>query len=143
MTYDYFVAGRTRNKAAVQTVSEKLQAASYQVYCFLDNEYVSEAFSFEKSSDPEAAMQRFEAVEDWRNNETFQKIFKEDMDALKASEKFVIVFPAGLSAHMEVGAAYGLGKQCYSIGEFEKPESLYLMLDGCYSSVEEFVENMK
>lgn len=143
MTYDFFISGRTRNKDKILDITAKLRAAGYSVHCFLDNEYKGDTFTFTKSSDPETAMQQFEAVKDWRTDETFHEVFTQDMDALKASEKLIIVFPAGLSAHMELGAAYGMAKPCYSIGAFEKPESLYLMLDGCYSSAEEFLENMK
>jgi hypothetical protein len=143
MTYDYFIAGRTRNREQILHVAEVLRAAGKSVYCFLDQEYVSDKFSFSKDTDPEETMKAYEAVQDWRNDPVFQKIYKTDMDGLKASKNFLVVFPAGLSAHMELGAAFGMGKPCYSIGEFEKPESLYLMLDSNFTTVEEFLEGRR
>lgn len=141
MTYDYFLAGRTRNRTQILDIAAKIRASGKTVYCFLDNEYTGNDFSVSPDVDPEVNMQQFEAVKDWRNDATFHEIFQTDMEGLCDSEKFIVVLPAGLSAHMEIGAAYGMGKICYSIGEFEKPESLYLMLDTCYKTVEEFLEN--
>lgn len=139
MTYEYFVAGRTRNKVEILDIVRQLREAGKSVYCFLDNEYEDENLSF-KDGDTELEMKKFESVENWRENETFKKIFTQDMEALRNSDKLMIVFPAGLSAHMEIGAAYGMGKPCYSIGEFEKPESLYLMLSASYDTVDQFLE---
>lgn len=140
MKYDYFVAGRARNRDQIFEVTKELRAADKKVYCFIDNTYLSDKFNFKPDMDPEESMKQFEAVDDWRSDKTFQEIFKADMDALRESEKFIVVFPAGLSAHMEIGVAYGMGKPCYSIGEFEKPESLYLMLEKDFSTVRALLE---
>jgi len=61
------------------------------------------------------------------------------MKALKDSDALVLVFPAGLSAHMELGAAYGMGKKCYGLGAPEKPETLYKMFDGLFQTTTELV----
>jgi hypothetical protein len=141
MKYDYFVAGRTRNKAAILEVVAEIRAAGKTAYCFIENAYDADGITFDPSiENSDAEMKAFEEIDDWQNNPTLQKIFDDDMNALKESENFVIVFPAGLSAHMELGAAYGLGKRCYAIGDQEKVESLYLMLDRIYESAEELVQ---
>jgi hypothetical protein len=62
------------------------------------------------------------------------------MQAQRDSEAFILVFPAGLAAHMELGAAYGMDKKCYAIGSPEKPETLYLMLDGIYDTADAFLD---
>ena len=37
----------------------------------------------------------------------------------------MLVLPAGKSGHIEAGVAYGLGKKCYAIGEYDATDSLY------------------
>jgi hypothetical protein len=141
MKYDYFIAGRTRNRDEIAKVLAEIRAAGKTAYCFLENAYDADGITFDPNTDnSEAEMKAFEELDDWQNNPTFQKIFEDDMNALKDSENFVIVFPAGLSAHMELGVAYGLGKKCYAIGKQEKVETLYLMLDRVYETASELVQ---
>ena len=142
MKYDYFVAGRTRDRDQILELVNRLRQAGKKVYCFLGNAYESEEFSFSNDIDPEISMQQFESVRNWRTDKEFQKIFKADMDGIRESSEFIVVFPAGLSAHMEIGAAYGMGKKCYSIGKFEKPESLYLMIDKDFATADDFMEKI-
>lgn len=128
--YDYFIAGRTRNRDAIKDVLAQIRARGRTAYCFIENKYDSDGITFDPESDAaEQEMAAFESLADWQTNPTFREIFEDDMDALRNAETFIIVLPAGLSAHMELGVAYGLGKKCYAIGIPEKPESLYLMLD--------------
>lgn len=145
MKYDYFLAGRWRNHKAIRQIAEKLRKAGKTVYCFAENEYDSDGITFKNDplADGEAMISTTEKLEDWQTNPTFQKIFKTDMEALRDSGSLILVLPAGLAAHMELGVAYGMGKKCYSIGKFEKPETLYLMIDGMYTTVEEFLETEK
>jgi len=141
MNYDYFIAGRTRNRKAIQAVLKQIRDEGKTAYCFIENKYDGDGIHFDPDSPrPEAEMAAFEALADWQTNPTFRKIYEDDMNALKNSDKFVIIFPAGLSAHMELGAAYGLGKKCYAVGEAEKPESLYLMLDEIFPDTATLLE---
>lgn len=139
--YDYFISGRWRNRQNVLGVAEKLRTQDKSVYCFAENEYDAHGIKFDSNpeADEERAMAEFEALSDWQTNPTFRQIFEDDMNALKDSEEFVLVLPAGLSAHMELGVAYGLGKKCYGIGSPEKAETLYLMFDEIYADVEAFI----
>jgi hypothetical protein len=141
-TYDYFIAGRTRNRAAIKQVLEAVRQSGKTAYCFIEHEYDSDGIRFDASGtgDAEAEMRTFEQITDWQTNPTFRKIFENDMQALRDSDALLLVFPAGLSAHMELGAAYGMGKKCYAIGAPEKPETLYMMFDGIFSNVEEFID---
>jgi len=139
--YDYFIGGRWRNHKAIEHVMESVRGAGKTAYCFIENTYDSDGISIDESSDVEASMQGLEALADWRTNPTFRQIFDNDMNGIRESEEFIIVFPAGKSAHMELGAAYGMGKKCYGIGEIEKNETLYLMMDEIYPDVEAFVKD--
>jgi hypothetical protein len=136
--YDFIVIGRWRNHEKVNKVRDVLRAAGKTVYCFTDNAYDGDDIKIETHKDvnADAMMQQLESVEDWRSNPTFRKIFETDMQGLRDAQALVLVFPAGLSAHMELGAAYGMGKPCYAVGEPEKNETLYLMFDKMFADVE-------
>lgn len=142
MKYDYFIAGRWRNHEAIREVLQKVRNSGKSAYCFIDNEYEGDGIKFKKKpADIELLMQAAETVEDWRVNPTFRQIYDNDMTALKNSEVFLMVLPAGLSAHMELGVAFGLGKKCYAIGQPEKTETLYLMFEELFPDVEQFIES--
>ncbi len=140
MKYDYFVGGRWRSHEQVRHVLESIRATGKTAYCFIDNEYDSDGIKFEKSpEDIEGLMKNIETIDDWQTNPTFREIFENDMDGIRQAEETIIIFPAGLSAHMELGAAYGMGKKCYGIGKPEKHETLYLMFDEIFPTIEDFV----
>lgn len=145
MKYDYFVAGRWRNHTAIREVTEKLRQAGKKVYCFIESEYDAHGIKFENNpdADAEAMIAATEHLEDWQTNPTFRQIFETDMQAERESEAFTLVFPAGLAAHMEFGAAYGMGKKCYGIGEPEKAETLYLMFDDIFPDVDTFLTSLR
>ena len=42
------------------------------------------------------------------------------------------------AAHIEAGVAYGMGKKCYAIGEYEATDSLYNIFEEIFSD-----ENIK
>lgn len=88
-------------------------------------------------------MHDFENISDWRTNPEVKKVFDVDMDALKASAHVVLLLPAGKSAHIEAGVAYGLGKKLSVIGEQKEAESLYLIFGSFYESIDAFVSSIK
>ena len=55
----------------------------------------------------------------------------------KKANKFLLVLPAGRSGHIEAGIAYGMGKKCYAIGEYDATESLYNIYDNIFEDEEE------
>ena len=60
----------------------------------------------------------------------------------KSSRNLLLVLPAGKAAHIEAGIAYGLGKKCYAIGEYEATDTLYNIFDEIFpnlSTLEEFL----
>ena len=65
-----------------------------------------------------------------------RKIFDIDITAERQSDNFILVLPAGISGHVEAGAAYGMGKKCYAVGKPEKTETLYLIFDEIFPDVE-------
>jgi hypothetical protein len=135
--YDFFVSGRWRNKANVLDLTYKIRSKGYKVYCFLEAEHSKERFN----NDPEEDMKNFEKL-DWHNDPYVKNIFHNDMEAEKQSKIFVMLLPAGKSCHIEAGAAYGMGKQCILIGEQKEAESLYLIFNDTYSSIEEFLNTI-
>jgi hypothetical protein len=139
--YDYFVAGRWRNRDAINDVTRQLRASGKTVHCFTENSYEGDGIKFDPSpdADPETMIASSEHVEDWQTNPTFRKIFETDMQAERDADAFILVLPAGLAAHMELGAAYGMGKPCYGIGTLEKTETLYLMFKDVYPDVRSFI----
>jgi hypothetical protein len=142
MKYDYFVAGRWRNHEAIRKIVDEIRTAGKKAYCFIDNEYDAHGVKFggAASADAERMMRESEALKDWKSNPTFKEVFETDMQAERDANEFILVFPAGLAAHMEFGAAYGMGKKCYGIGEIEKTETLYLMFDEIYPDVTAFLD---
>ena len=71
------------------------------------------------------------------------KIFKEDLDNEKASRNLLLVLPAGKSGHIESGIAYGMGKKCYAIGEFDATDSLYNIFENIFADEKELEEFLK
>ncbi|MEE3344269.1 MAG: hypothetical protein VZS44_09285 [Bacilli bacterium] len=62
------------------------------------------------------------------------------MNGEKNSDNLLLVLPAGKSAHIEAGIAYGLGKKCYAIGEYDVTDSLYLIFDRIFKNEKELKE---
>lgn len=138
MTYQYFIASRWRNRDTVLDLLDKLQAKGKKVYCFIKTDpYHS------PDDDPEKTMAEYEATENWQNNKMIRDIFKKDMQGLKDSETLLLLLPAGKSAHIEAGVAFGMNKRCIVIGEQKETESLYLIFSEFYKTIDDFINNLK
>jgi hypothetical protein len=142
--YDYVLVGRWRNRDEVKKVLAALREAGKKVYCFIDNSYDGHGISVDMhpDSDPDVMMAATEQLTDWQTNPTFRKIFDTDMEGLRRAKALILLFPAGLAAHMELGVAYGMGKKCYAIGQPEKTETLHLMFDDVFPSAEALLEKL-
>ena len=70
-------------------------------------------------------------------------IFKEDLENEKTAKNFLLVLPAGKSGHIEAGIAYGMGKQCYAIGEYDATDSLYNIFENIFNDEKELAEFLK
>lgn len=141
MQYDYFVASRYRNKPEVLRLVHGLQSKGKTVYSFIESDAsLKHVGSIE--DDPEEQMKKYEARENWKEDSAIKEIFESDMDGLKNSKNFIMLLPAGKSVHIEAGAAYGFGKKMILIGEQKETESLYLIFDEHYSTIDAFLASL-
>lgn len=141
--YDFFIAGRWRNKDNIKPVLDMVRESGKTAYCFIDNAYEGERLSFNANSqeDIEATMQASEVMA--QNDPIIRKIFEADIRGEREADSFLLVFPAGIAAHIEAGVAYGMGKKCYAIGQPEKTETLYCIFDKIFPDVESLREWLK
>lgn len=142
MKYDYTIVSRWRNKEQVIELVEKIRAKGKTVYSFIEGD--GEAYELkdiEGALHPEEFMQHFEK-RDWQTDPAIREVFEIDLQALKSATTCILLLPAGKSAHIEAGIAFGLGKECILIGEQKEAESLYLIFDKFYSTIDEFIQNL-
>jgi hypothetical protein len=137
--YDFFIAGRWRNKDNIIPVVDAVRASGHSAYCFIENAYEGEKLSFNINSNEaiEATMQQSEVMT--QDDPMIQKIFKNDIDGERDSDNFLLVLPAGIAGHIEAGVAYGMGKKCYAVGTPEKTETLYCIFDEIFPDIESLV----
>jgi hypothetical protein len=132
---DYTLISRFRNKEQCELLIEKLSQKGKTCYNFCS----LPADPNNADAHPEEQMKALESVQDFYNDAYFKKVFEEDLEGLKNAEKVILLLPAGTSAHMEAGIAFGLGKSLILIGEPEKPETLYLVFEERYKNMDEFL----
>ena len=70
-------------------------------------------------------------------------LFNQDLEGEKNSKNFLLVLPAGKAAHIESGIAYGLGKKCYAIGEYEATDTLYNIFENIFDNEKELEDFLK
>ena len=132
--YEFFIAGKTRNKDYILKICDLFNKHNISYYCFLKNEETMNSYG-ENAKTEEERMKEFESLD--LKSETVLKIFHEDLDNEKASKNFLLVLPAGKSGHIEAGISYGMGKKCYAIGEFDATDSLYNIFETIFSNEKE------
>ncbi|HUD05535.1 MAG TPA: hypothetical protein VMR18_01255 [Candidatus Saccharimonadales bacterium] len=121
--YDFSIAGRWRNRETVKEVLDIVRSNGFSAYSFIENLYKGEKVEFSFVGDIEAIMQKLESLP--QDDPFVRKVFDTDITAERNSDNFLLVLPAGISGHVEAGAAYGMGKKCYAVGKLEKTETLY------------------
>ncbi len=131
MKYQYFIASSSRNKDKIIELTEKLRDKGKTVYSFIETNPLDKLISEEIN------------VKDWRSSEMNKFIFEKDMKPLKESETLILLLPAGKSGHIEAGVAYGLGRKCIFIGEPDETDSLYLIFEKDYPTIDDFISNFK
>ena len=136
MKYEFFIAGKTRNKENILKICDLFDKYNISHYCFLKNEETINSYG--NSDDVNDKMDVFESLD--LKSDVVLNIFNQDLENEKASKNFLLVLPAGKSGHIEAGIAYGMGKKCYAIGEFDSTDSLYNIFDNIFSDVEELEE---
>lgn len=134
-----YVAGSMRNPA-IQQVSKTLRTAGFDVF---DDWHASgpETDDYWQKYEQERGRTYKEALRGYAAGNVFQF----DKRHLDASTDFVLVLPAGKSAHMELG--YMSGKKrtyvLFSEGEPERWDVMYQFADDVFFSVEELLAHMK
>ncbi len=134
--YDFFIAGRARNKENILRICDIFDNNKISYYCFL--KYDDQWGYGSQNQTPEENQQEFESLS--LKSETVLKIFRDDLEGEKKSKNLLLVLPAGKAAHIEAGIAYGLGKKCYAIGEYDITDSLYNIFDDIFANEEELVD---
>lgn len=135
---DYSIISRYRNKDQCESLFSGLRKRGKTFYNFFD----VPSDPNNPDADAEEQMRNFEGVKNFFDDGYFKYLFEKDLNGLKNAEKIILLLPAGTSAHIEAGIAYGLGKPLILIGEPEKPESLYLIFKERYGTIDEFLENI-
>ncbi len=124
--YDFFIAGRWRNRDEVAAVTQIVRDAGFTAFCFLENDYTE---FLEKNGLDASAMESENTESMSLDHPLIQEIYKRDIEGQEASDNFLVVLPAGTAAHMESGISYGMGKKCYAVGAPEKTETLYAIFE--------------
>ena len=137
--YEFFIAGRNRNKENILKIFDFFDKYSISYYCFLKNED-SWGYGNENQTQEEKQAE-FESL--GLKSEVVLNLFNQDLEGEKSSKNFLLVLPAGKAAHIEAGIAYGLGKRCYAIGEYEATDSLYNIFENIFIDEKELEDFLK
>lgn len=140
MKYEFFIAGKTRNKDNILKICDVFDKYNVSYYCFLKNDEAHNSYG-KDANNIEEKMNEFESL--GLKSDIVLNIFNEDMEAEKNSNNFLLVLPAGKSGHIEAGVAYGLGKKCFAIGEYDSTDSLYNIFEDIFSNEEELENYIK
>lgn len=125
---DFFVAGSWRNRDAIEEVLEALDQVGASAYCFVRVGYSAAAATLATPGGTDEADLASPAI---------RELFDQDLEALRAAERFLLVLPAGQAAHIEAGIAFGLGKPCYAVGPVERSDSLYRIFRDMFKGADE------
>ncbi len=138
--YEFFIAGKTRNKDYILKICDIFDKYNISYYCFLKNDDTMNSYGKDGQTEEEK-MQAFENL--GLKSDIVLNIFKQDLDNEKACKNLLLVLPAGKSGHIEAGIAYGMGKKCYAIGEFDATDSLYNIFENIFESEQQLEEFLK
>lgn len=143
MKYQYSIISKWRNRSSVEDLVNKLREKGKSVYSFLegDGSYYK-LKDDEQKHEPEEFMKKYESIPSWQNDPAVREIFNIDMKALKNADTVILLLPAGKSSHIEAGVAYGLGKKLILIGEQKETESLYLIFNEFYETIDDFIDTV-
>ena len=138
--YEFFIAGRARNRENILKICDLFDKYNISYYCFLKNE---DNWGYgNKNQSPEEKQKEFESL--GLKSEIVLNLFQNYLNGKKNSKNLLLVLPAGKAAHIESGIAYGLGKKCYAIGEYEATDTLYNIFEEIFSNeseLEKFLSN--
>ena len=137
--YEFFIAGRARNKENILKICDLFDKYNISYYCFLKNEE-NWGYGNEEQS-PEEKQKEFEALD--LKSDIVLNLFNKDLEGERNSKNLLLVLPAGKAAHIESGIAYGLGKKCYAIGEYVATDTLYNIFDKIFRNEIELQKFLK
>lgn len=137
--YEFFIAGRARNKENILKICNLFDKYNISYYCFLKNE--KDWGYGNPNQTPEENQREFESL--GLKSEVVLNLFNNDLNGEKLSKNFLLVLPAGKAAHIEAGIAYGLGKKCYAIGEYETTDTLYNIFETIFANETELENFLK
>ena len=137
--YEFFIAGRARNRENILKICNIFDKYQISYYCFLKNE---DKWGYgNKNQTSEEKQCEFESL--GLKSDVVLNLFNTDLNGEKNSRNFLLVLPAGKAAHIESGIAYGLGKKCYAIGEYEVTDTLYNIFEQIFLNEQELEEFLK
>ena len=137
--YEFFIAGRARNKESILQICDLFDKYNISYYCFLKNE---DDWGYgNKNQTAEEKQKEFKSLN--LKSDIVLNLFNNDLDGEKNSKNLLLVLPAGKAAHIEAGIAYGLGKKCYAIGEYEQTDTLYNIFENIFESTHELETFLK
>lgn len=137
--YEFFIAGRARNKENILQICDLFDKYNISYYCFLKNE---DDWGYgNKNQTAEEKQKEFESLN--LKSDIVLNLFNNDLEGKKNSKNLLLVLPAGKAAHIEAGIAYGLGKKCYAIGEYEQTDTLYNIFENIFESTHELETFLK
>ena len=140
--YEFFIAGRARNKENILKICDLFDKYGISYYCFLKNE-ANWGYG-NPNQTPEENQKEFESL--GLKSDVVLNLFNMDLEGEKNSSNLLLVLPAGKAAHIEAGIAYGLGKKCYAIGEYEATDTLYNIFENIFTdekNLESFLKSCK
>jgi hypothetical protein len=138
MQYDFSVVSKFRNKKQVDIFIDKIREKGYTCFNFASTPVDKN----NPNGSPEEQMRAYESTKDFLNDPYSKFLFEKDLEGLKKAKSVILLLPAGTSAHIEIGIAYGLGKKCILVGEPEKPETLYFLFNERYKNIDEFLDSI-
>ena len=138
--YEFFIAGRARNKEEILKICDIFDKYNVSYYCFLKNDETMNSYGNANQS-TEEKQQEFESL--GLKSPIVLNVFNEDLKNEKASKNFLLVLPAGKSGHIEAGVAYGMNKKCFAIGEYDATDSLYNIFDNIFNDEKELEQYLK
>ncbi|OUE17880.1 hypothetical protein BFL35_01755 [Clavibacter michiganensis] len=130
----FFVAGSWRNSRAIGDVLDALDSVGAWSSCFIRASYDAEAAAFAAPGGADDAD---------LDDPGIRRLFEQDLAALRAADRFVLVLPAGAAAHMEAGIAYGLGKPCYAVGPADRTETLHLAFEAMCADPADLIRHLR
>ena len=100
--YEFFIAGRARNKENILKICALFDKYKISYYCFLKNE---DDWGYgNKNQTPEEKQKEFESLS--LKSYIVLNLFHKDLEGEKNSKNLLLVLPAGKATHIESGIAY-------------------------------------